>query len=135
MNKILKTSLIVASLLGVSTATLAANRDVCPTIAQIKNNEIGEWRLYHEGSESRANDQVYATFQQTVQSFKAASWKAKRHPQAHCAYNLDTKTIHVFLGKDAAKPEDTSAWKYVVPAADAICKNSNVEICAFGGGK
>lgn len=127
----IKTGIILLMVLIVFGAKpVMATEITCPTIADIKNNQLNGWLMLYEDTEEQAQDQDAEKFKQSVTYFEAAKWNPYYLESAHCFYALtQSDGKNIILAHDAFGPVQSIDWVWT-PKTQATC-TANEALCRF----
>jgi hypothetical protein len=101
--------------------------DSCPTVNQIKHNEIKSWHVFDSDDHKLLSDNRLTKFKNEVEEFALAEWVARGHKQGavHCFYrDKHGSTLEAYLGKNHFNLSQNKYWYQVSGAmhcaADSI---------------
>lgn len=88
--------------------------ELCPSIADIKNNQLHGWRAYYNDSGESVSNGALHKFEQTVGIFAGARWlRYAQEGASHCYYNDNNNQETIaYLAIHGLKPDLLSTgWK------------------------
>lgn len=108
-----------------STAFAAGNKDVCPSIEDIKQGQFSPWLPLYKGIEELASDKDVELFKKYVVSVEKAKWSSNYAYNAHCSYNgKDLIFNKIVFARRSPGPEDENPhWVWKRENHLAECKN------------
>ena len=111
-----------------------AHAETCPTVAELKNNNLRGWEIYDSNNGSPLSPEQWQDFKHNAQQFLMAEYAygAPEGP-SHCYYgNQKGEYMDAFLARHSFHPGGTCAWREV----DGFTRcYSNIEACIFEEGR
>lgn len=118
--------------LCVYSAAIAEDNIACPSVEQIKQEELIPWLPLYKENEELAFDSDVNTFKEHVTVFDVARWVDSYLENAHCFYKgTDPIVERIVLAQDAWQPTDNAPWIWLIPHKFAECRSLSVNDCMF----
>lgn len=107
---------IICLLSLIPTVAFSHITDTCPTIQEIKNNQLKNFIVYDIDNGIPVDETLFSYFQSAVQKFDLAEWMADApEGEAHCYYSHDGNDpsyLGVFLAKTSYGVDTSSnSWE------------------------
>lgn len=105
--------------------------DTCPTVAEIKLNQLNHWQFTDLNSAQPANPEKIRKFKQKVSRFVVASWEFDEFGCCHYyGKSGDPNELGVFLQKVTTIEKTKTHWRHV--DADGWICEAGISECRFG---
>jgi hypothetical protein len=109
-----------------------AYNEVCPSVADIKNNRLTPWIPLYIDNEERAFNKDVQQFKKNVTDFIVARWDSSYLENGHCFYQgTDPIISKIILANDAWRPVQGEKWQWKIYDRIAECYSNNVQDCEF----